>query len=93
MISGAIVSNLDNATGGGGSSDNSDTFAGYLTYGGTNNPSPEVHVSSSPNHHVLTTSTTLPSQVRHLYNIFNKKTLIINYLILNEHLQESYYDH
>jgi hypothetical protein len=67
MINGAIVSNLENATGGGGgSSDNSDTFAGYLTYGGTNNPSPEVHVSSSPNHHVLTSSTTLPSQVRNV---------------------------
>ena len=44
------VTNMDN-----GGSDNSDTFAGYLTYG-TNNPSPEVHVASSPGHQVLTST-------------------------------------
>ena len=44
------VTNMDN-----GGSDNSDTFAGYLTYG-ANNPSPEVHAATSPGHQVLTSS-------------------------------------
>ena len=51
MLNSAIVSNLESATG--GSSDNADTFAGYLTYG-AGNPSPDV--PSSPSHHVLTSA-------------------------------------
>ena len=65
MLNSAIVSNLESATG--GSSDNADTFAGYLTYG-AGNPSPDV--PSSPSHHVLTACTAGQQQVRnHLQNM------------------------
>ena len=52
MLNSAIVTNLESAAGG-SSSDNADTFAGYLTYG-AGNPSPDV--PSSPSHHVIASS-------------------------------------